>query len=70
VFVLLLLGATSGCATVPKAALLCAELKGAGPGSDALDPEAGGSARLEVGGAWRDPRPAPAVRARGAVSIV
>jgi hypothetical protein len=30
---------------------LCAELKGAGPGSDALDPEADGSARLEVGGA-------------------
>jgi hypothetical protein len=30
---------------------LCAELKGAGPGSDALDSEAGGSAQLEVGGA-------------------
>jgi hypothetical protein len=51
VFALLLLGATSGCATVPKAPLLCAALKGAGPGSDALDPEAGGSAQLEVGGA-------------------
>jgi hypothetical protein len=47
----LLLGATSGCATVPKTPLLCAELKGAGPGSDALDPQASGSARLEVGGA-------------------
>ena len=47
---LLLLGAIFGCATVPKTPPLCAELKGAGPGSDALDPEASGSARLEVGG--------------------
>jgi hypothetical protein len=51
VLAVFLLGATSGCATVPKAPLLCANLKGAGPESDALDPEAGGSARLEVGGA-------------------
>ena len=48
---LFLLGATLSCATVPKAPLLCAELKGAGPGSDALDSEASGSARLEIGGA-------------------
>jgi hypothetical protein len=48
---LLLLSATLGCATVPKTSLLCAELKGSGPGSDALDPEANGSARLEVGSA-------------------
>jgi hypothetical protein len=31
--------------------VLCAELKGAGPGSDALDPDASGTARLEIGGA-------------------
>jgi hypothetical protein len=49
VFLLLLL--TFGCATVPRTPALCAELKGAGPGSDAIDPEATGSARLEVGGA-------------------
>jgi hypothetical protein len=48
---ILLLLLTSSCATVPQAPTLCAELKGAGPQSDALDPEAGGSARLEVGGA-------------------
>ena len=46
-----LLGATWGCATVPKIPLVCAELKGAGPGSDALDPDATGTARLELGGA-------------------
>jgi CHRD domain-containing protein len=46
-----LLLATMGCATAPRAASYCAELKGAGPGSDALDPEASGTARLEVGGA-------------------
>jgi CHRD domain-containing protein len=40
-----------GCATVPKTPSFCADLKGAGPGSDALDPDAGGSARLELGGA-------------------
>jgi CHRD domain-containing protein len=47
----LLLGGASGCATVPKVPLLCADLKGAGVGSDALDPQASGSARLELGGA-------------------
>jgi hypothetical protein len=51
VLAVFLLGATSGCATVPQTPTFCAELKGAGPVSDALDPEAGGSARLEVGGA-------------------
>jgi CHRD domain len=40
-----------GCATAPRASELCAELKGAGPGSDALDMLATGSARLDVGGA-------------------
>jgi hypothetical protein len=48
---ILLLLATIGCATVPRTPTFCAELKGAGPESDALDPEAGGSAQLEVGGA-------------------
>ena len=41
----------SGCATAQRAPELCAELKGAGPGSDALDMQASGSARLTVGGA-------------------
>ena len=35
----------------PRTPALCAELKGAGPGSDALDMQATGTARLEVGGA-------------------
>jgi hypothetical protein len=46
-----LAAAAAGCATAPRAPEYCAELKGAGPGSDALDPEATGTARLEVGGA-------------------
>ena len=41
----------SGCATAQRAPELCAELKGAGPGSDALDMQASGSARLTVDGA-------------------
>ena len=50
--ILLLLVLSSGCATtIPQTPTYCAELKGAGPGSDALDPDASGSARLEVGGA-------------------
>ncbi len=49
--ILLLLLLTSACASVPQAPALCAELKGAGPASDALDPRASGFARLEIGGA-------------------
>jgi CHRD domain-containing protein len=41
----------TGCATGPRVPVYCAELRGAGPASDALDPEASGSARLELGGA-------------------
>jgi hypothetical protein len=50
---LALLCATSvaGCATAPRAPAYCADLRGAGPASDALDPVATGSARLELGGA-------------------
>lgn len=48
---LLFLAAGIGCATAPRTDEYCAELKGAGPGSDALDPEATGRARLEVGSA-------------------
>lgn len=48
---LVLLAGAIGCATAPRAPEYCAELKGAGPGSDALDPDASGSARLVVGGA-------------------
>ncbi len=40
----------TGCATTPRGSTYCAELRGAGPGSDALDPEATGSARLEIEG--------------------
>jgi hypothetical protein len=40
-----------GCASAQPTPAYCAELRGAGPGSDALDPEATGSARLEIGGA-------------------
>jgi hypothetical protein len=43
--------ATVGCATVPQTPTWCAELRGAGPASDALDPDASGTARLELGGA-------------------
>lgn len=43
----LALVAGSGCATAPRVTAYCAELRGAGPGSDALDPDATGSARLE-----------------------
>jgi hypothetical protein len=38
------------CATAPRTPAWCADLKGAGPASDALDPEASGTARLELGG--------------------
>jgi len=41
----------TGCATGPRTPVYCAELRGAGPASDALDPDATGSARLELGGA-------------------
>jgi len=47
---ILLLAAGFGCATAPRAPVYCAELRGAGPGSDALDPDASGSARLELTG--------------------
>jgi len=47
---ILLLAAGLGCATAPRAPVYCAELRGAGPGSDALDPDASGSARLELTG--------------------
>ena len=42
--------AAAGCATSPRPAGYCAELRGAGPGSDALDPEATGTAWLEIEG--------------------
>lgn len=45
---LLLLAA--GCASSSRVPTYCADLRGAGPGSDALDPDATGSARLEIGG--------------------
>jgi hypothetical protein len=51
VAICLLLVATACTTTAPRTPIFCADLKGAGPGSDALDPRAGGSARLEVGGA-------------------
>jgi hypothetical protein len=41
----------TGCATAPRVPAYCAQLKGAGPASDALDPAATGSVRLEFGGA-------------------
>lgn len=41
----------TGCATGPRTPVYCADLRGAGPASDALDPDATGSARLEFGGA-------------------
>ncbi|MEP6472022.1 MAG: hypothetical protein ABJC28_08385, partial [Acidobacteriota bacterium] len=41
----------TACATAPRTPTYCAELRGAGPASDALDPDATGSARLELGGA-------------------
>lgn len=40
----------AGCASVPRPAGYCTELRGAGPGSDAIDPVATGSARLEIEG--------------------
>ena len=48
---LLLATLATGCATAPRTPVYCAELRGAGPASDALDPDATGSARLELGGA-------------------
>jgi CHRD domain-containing protein len=48
---LLLATALTGCATAPRAPAYCADLRGAGPASDALDPIATGTARLELGGA-------------------
>ena len=50
---LFLVAATLGtaCATGPRTPVYCADLRGAGPASDALDPAATGSARLELGGA-------------------
>lgn len=42
--------AAAGCASAPRPAAYCAELRGAGPGSDAIDPEATGSALLEIEG--------------------
>jgi hypothetical protein len=48
---ILFFAAAVGCATAPRVPTYCADLKGAGPGSDALDPDARGSVRLEVGGA-------------------
>lgn len=47
---LVVLAGLIGCAAAPRPPEYCAELKGAGPGSDALDPDASGSARLVVGG--------------------
>jgi len=47
---LVLLAGAIGCAAAPRPPEYCAELRGAGPGSDALDPDASGSARLVVGG--------------------
>ena len=37
------------CATAPRTPAYCAELKGAGPASDALDPDASGSEERRVG---------------------
>ncbi|MDQ5858312.1 MAG: CHRD domain-containing protein [Acidobacteriota bacterium] len=48
--VALLLLLATGCASVPRPDSYCAELRGAGPGSDAIDPEARGSARLTIEG--------------------
>jgi len=47
----LLATTATGCATGPRVPAYCSELRGAGPASDALDPAATGSARLELGGA-------------------
>ncbi|HZI65580.1 MAG TPA: CHRD domain-containing protein [Thermoanaerobaculia bacterium] len=46
----LILAVAAGCASAPRSAGYCAELRGAGPGSDAIDPAATGSARLEIEG--------------------
>jgi antitoxin (DNA-binding transcriptional repressor) of toxin-antitoxin stability system len=51
VAVLMLVAGLAGCASARRTPAYCAELRGAGPGSDALDPEASGSARLEFDGA-------------------
>lgn len=51
VLLLLLLFACACETTAPRSAVYCADLRGAGPGSDALDPDASGTARLEIGGA-------------------
>ncbi len=45
------IAASAACASSRETPAYCAELRGAGPGSDALDPEATGSARLELDGA-------------------
>ena len=47
---ILLLAVGLGCATAPRPPVYCADLRGAGPASDALDPDATGSARLELTG--------------------
>jgi len=47
---ILLLAFGLGCATAPRPPVYCADLRGAGPASDALDPDATGSARLELTG--------------------
>ncbi|MEO8349407.1 MAG: CHRD domain-containing protein [Acidobacteriota bacterium] len=46
----LLLVVAAGCASAPRGSVYCTELRGAGPGSDAIDPEARGSARLTIEG--------------------
>ena len=50
-FLCLAAAGLGGCASARRTPAYCAELRGAGPGSDALDPEATGSARLEFDGA-------------------
>lgn len=42
--------AAAGCASAPAPTAYCAELRGAGAGSDAIDPEATGSATLTIEG--------------------
>ena len=46
----LVLALAAGCASAPRPAIYCTELRGAGPGSDAIDPAATGSARLVIDG--------------------
>ena len=50
-FLAILVAFTISCASAPRGSAYCAELRGAGPGSDAIDPGASGSARLEIEGA-------------------